>query len=245
MLTAALVRLAQVRQGPAIWMMIAVPIVLAEILSDSLAPVIDTANPYETTVVGFGLMFAFYGASETADAIYHDRVANNWPRLLSTATPAGRIVFGKAMAPMVLVFVQMTALLAYGVFVRDVEVDAIAATALMVAFTAVSASVLGIVPGVLVSSQSGLNQLSNGISIGLAAVGGAIAPRTELPGVIADIAPITPHYWILQGFDTAMQGGSWRDLGGPVLYLGFWCVIVTAIGLLVLRRNVDRLIEPV
>ena len=74
-----------------------------------------------------------------------------------------------------------------------------------------------------------------------ACLGGCLVPVNRLPSVFRDIAPATPHYWALDGFNNAMAG-SGRVLV-PLLVLAGFSLVMLAVGLLTFRF--DRMLQPV
>lgn len=243
MLTAALVELRIYRRNPELLMLVLLPIILITILTRALEPVLPGGNPYQSTVVGFALMFAFYGMSWTADAIFRDRVWGNWPRLLSLPVSRWRILAGKVIGPLSLVTFQIGSLVVFGALVYDVRLGSIPSLVVMVVLSALAASSLGLLLASFGRTQVELNQISNVAVLALASIGGAIAPVSRLPSPLRHLAPATPHYWALKGFRTAMAGhGGLADLAGPVLYLVVFTLAAFVLGVAAFRF--DRMTQP-
>ncbi|MBI2170074.1 MAG: ABC transporter permease [Actinobacteria bacterium] len=245
MLTAALVELrVSLRNPQLLVVLVAIPLTLVAVLSTALDPIYPTDNPYQSTIPGFAVMFAFYGMAFAADGFLREREWGNWARLLSLPVDRWRIVLGKALAPVAVVSIQLALLLGLGSFAYGVHLGApVPLTALLLA-TAVAGCAPGLALASWVRSRVELDQLSNLLVIGMASVGGAIVPATRLPGALARLAPLTPQYWALDGFDRVMnQGAGLAEIGAPLAALLGFAVGVHALSHRAVRWH--RLLDPV
>lgn len=230
------VQLITYRRNPQVLMLVVLPIILVVVLSEALAPALPGDNPYQTTVIGFALMFGFYSFSFVADSIFQERGWGNWPRLLSLPVSPRSILVGKIVAPVLLIVFQIAVLLAFGVVAYDIRLGNLPMLAVMVLLASTAAAALGPLVGAVGKTQMGINQTANIVVLVLAGIGGAIAPVGRLPSPIRHLAPTTPHYWALKGFAAATgPDGSWGDLIGPAAYLVTFSVAAFVAGLAVFR----------
>ena len=174
-----------------------------------------TDETAEQTVPGFAVMFGFWLAGFVALFIYGEKnIFVTWQR--AVAAPVHRtVLLGSRIASFgLLAIVQLTILFTMGVLVWDMELgNSIPGIALtMVAFSAVSVS-FGLMINALFSANLAQQQTINLSVIVLAAFGGALVPVFLLPGWMAAVSPITPHYWALSAFqDVIVRGGGVADI---------------------------------
>ena len=112
----------RVRDLQTVVILFVLPAILVLILSKALAPLYpETDNPFQRTLPGFTLLFAFLGMTYAADALFRERSAGNWPRLLSLPIPRWKLVLGKSLAPLLIIVLQIVVLFAVGAVAYDVQ----------------------------------------------------------------------------------------------------------------------------
>lgn len=231
----------RVRDLQTLVLLFVLPAMLVLLLSKALAPLYPGNNPYERTLPGFTLLFAFFGMTYAADGLFRERAAGNWPRLLSLPIPRWKLVLGKALAPALIIVVQITLLFVVGAVAYDVRLgDALPFAALTVS-TAVAATSVGVLLAGRARSHVEVEQLANILVLTSASLGGCLVPVARLPGVLRNVAPATPHYWALDGFTNAMASNG-RVLV-PIFALAGFSILMLALGALTFRF--DRMLQPV
>ena len=169
----------------------------------------------EQTVPGFAVMFGFWLAGFVALFIYGEKnIFVTWQR--AVAAPVHRTVMlgSRIFSFGLLAIVQLTVLFTVGVLAWGMELgDSIPGIALtMLAISAVSVS-FGLMINALLSANLAQQQTINLSVIVLAAFGGALVPVFLLPGWMAAVSPVTPHYWALSAFqDVIVRGGGVADI---------------------------------
>src|SRR5207302_1752726 len=124
------------RNPQIIAIMFVVPAVLVMVLSRALGAFYGRPDAYQQTVPGFTFMFAFFGMTQSAEALFRERAHGNWPRLLSLPVPRSHLMLGKAIAPMIMVTTQIVVLLLTGVAVFGIHLGALLPLAILIVTTA-------------------------------------------------------------------------------------------------------------
>lgn len=244
MIAAALVEIRIYLRNPQlVVLLVAIPLTLVAVLSRALGPVYGGGNPYQSTVPGFTVMFAFFGTAFAADAFLREREWGNWPRLLSLPIDRRRLVAGKSLAPLLVVSAQLVLLLTVGTVAYDLHLGSPFALALMVAATAAAGCAPGLLLAAVVRSRIELDQLANVFVVGLGSIGGAVVPVERMPALLRFLAPATPQYWALHGFERVMGGhGGLPDIVGPLMFLSAFAFAAHLLGGLLF--GADRMMEP-
>ncbi len=205
------------------------PVVLTAFLKPTLryelvATGYSGASGAELAVPGIAIMFGLFGWGFLGLAFFHEWIWSTWPRLVSSPNALWQIILGKALAPLLLACVQMTLLFGAGylLFALDLHKPVIDLAVVAVCFS-VCITFLGVALFTLCRSWEQMNAASNLGAVLLAGLGGALVPLATLPSWMRAIAPVTPTYWAMRGFESiTLPGHSLRDawLSSAVL-LGF------------------------
>lgn len=166
-----------------------------------------------------------------------------WDRLRASGTSRSQILLGKVLPIVVLGLLQMVVVfgvgtVAYGLRIRG----SVAGLALIASTLVLTVIAMGLAITAIVRTIQQLNAVSNIVPVALGALGGALMPLATLPTWVHRVAPATPQYWAMRGFNgLILDGGGFRSALLPsVMLLGF-AAAFTVIAALGLRRAEDRL----
>jgi ABC-2 type transport system permease protein len=208
-----------------ILLLLAMPLVVLSFLAKGLV-----GGPAHS-VPGLAAMFGFFGLAIVGLAFFRDHGWGTWDRLRASGAHPAELMVGKALPLVGLLILQQVVLLVAGWRFFDMpwEGSVLAALPLVLAVVTVEVA-LGML---LVTVCTTIDQLAVASYLGallLAGLGGALTPVESLPGWVQEIAPASPVYWTLQGFDVVVAGaGGTGDLVAAVSVLLAFAVAAAAL----------------
>jgi ABC-2 type transport system permease protein len=189
-------------------------------------------NPYDMALPSFTLMFAFFAMTTTSMAFFREQWFETWRRL--AAAPIGRfdVIAGKVLMGTSLVTAQFVVVLALGWLVLGIQLgDRPWALFPIIALVGCVAASFGVVVTALSQTSFRVGAVTALLSLVMAATGGALLPIELMPGWMQTLAPLTPHYWAIQGFrSTIVQGGGLAESALPILMLASFAAAALAAG---------------
>jgi ABC-2 type transport system permease protein len=200
----------------------------------------EQASPYDASVPGFTVMFAFFAGGFLAMGFFRERMWGTWPRVL--ALPLGRrlVMLGKAVPVIGIVVVQGLVLLFGGALVFGIPVSSPAMVLVATLLVGLTASALGLVIVLVTRTDQQIQQLNNVIVLLMGALGGAMAPLESMPQWAQDLAPAVPQYWAVNLIKGAMAGDA--PLGTMAVDAGvllLFAIGLCAVALPWLERNLS------
>jgi ABC-2 type transport system permease protein len=160
------------------------------------------ASGAEFAVPGQAVQFLFFLAPTVAFAFFREHGWGTWDRLRASAASGPEIMLGKALPMAVVGAAQLAVMFGIGVAFLDLRVDGSALGVL-----AVSASLLACVVSLglaITAIARTMQQVSAYGYLGatlFGALGGALVPVATLPAWVRDVAPVTPQYWAMRGYN--------------------------------------------
>lgn len=191
-------------------------------------------SPIPESLAGFGLgaqsqlvLFMFVTSMSGAAQLILSRRLGVSARMVSTPTGLGTILVGEALgrfgvAMLQGLFIVAATALAFGVSWGD----PVAAAGIVVLFAAVGAGAAMLVGAVANNAEqaSGVGVFAG---LGIAAIGGAMAPPEIFPPIMDTISLFTPHRWAIDGLRELAVGGGVADILPQLgVLLGFAVVLL-------------------
>jgi ABC-2 type transport system permease protein len=167
-------------------------------------------------VTGMLVLFSLLALSVVGGAIMAERTWRTWDRLRATPARPGELLLGKAVPAFVLLAVQQTVVITFGVAVFRLHVTSPGLVAVAITSWALALLGLGATFGAVLRSQSELQVAYDVGGVLLSALGGAMVPLASLPAWARAIAPASPGYWAMSALHSAMLGqaaGTMRAVG--------------------------------
>jgi len=162
---------------------------------------VEGANGAEQVVPGMIVLFAFFGVGFLGTAFFSEHNWGTWDRLRASAARPIEIVVGKMLPSAILMLGQMVVLFAAGVSLLDLHVrGSLTGVGVMMATATVFLIALSMLAVSFVRTANQMNAFVNMGAMVVAGIGGALAPLEVLPGWAQTIAPLSPAYWMLDGF---------------------------------------------
>lgn len=187
----------------------------------------EEENPANYVIPGYLVMFVFFAAAVTAEAIVRERQNNTLERLLATSVKKESILGGMFSGTLIRGLIQIVIFWVVGILVFHIDLGlsplaVIILSILMVIMSAAFALMLA----TLAKTQRSAGSLAVVTALVLAPLGGCWWPLFILPRWLQNVAKISPHAWATTGFNKLMLFGA--DFGAVVpemlVLLGFTMV---------------------
>jgi ABC-2 type transport system permease protein len=189
------------------------------------------ANGSEFAVPAMAVAFAAFGVGYAGFTFFRDHGWGTWDRLRATSASSVDIMVGKVL-PIVLVTVtQLLLLFVLGGPLFGFRISGSwAALVTLVLALGLALSAFGMLVTSLARTMNQLNAVGSVGGLALALLGGAWVPIELMPAWAQAVAPWIPTYWAMEGFQAViLENGGFSDILGPVLVLGAFCAVFTAL----------------
>lgn len=164
-------------------------------------PAIDQEAP------GTAVMFTLLALDVAGQNLLSERTWHTWDRLRAGAVGIPAVLAGKTMPLVALFAIQQATLFAFAAAVFGFDVTGGSwRLALVVAVWSVCVACLGLAVGAWVRSQGQLSAAADVGALAVTCLSGSLVPLAILPHWVAHVAPWTPGYWALRGFQSAVEG---------------------------------------
>jgi ABC-2 type transport system permease protein len=175
------------------------------------------ATGAEVVVPGMAVLFALFGVGYIAVGFFNEHHWGTWPRVRASAARPVEVVLGKILPGALLEAVQLVVLFVAGAVLFGFTVrGSIGGVAIMIAVSTVFVVAMSMLFTAIFTTMNQLNAVVNLAAMVLGGLGGALAPIEALPGWAQTIAPLSPAYWMLDGFRrVVLEPGGWASTIGP------------------------------
>jgi ABC-2 type transport system permease protein len=186
-------------------------------------------------------LFTFLTALAGSAALILSRKLGISRRMLSTPTSARTIVLGEAAGRWAVAMVQGLYIVAATFLLFRVDWgDPLGALLLLVTFSAVGAGA-GMLMGATFSNDQQAGGIGVVLSLGLAALGGAMLPLELFSPAMNRVAHFTPHAWAIDGFaELVRRDGTVLDILPELGVLTAYAAVLLALASWRLRVVLTR-----
>ena len=195
--------------------------VMAMVLLSMLRPVyarLDPAGagggagggvPIDQQAPGMAVMFTLLALDVAGQSLLSERTWHTWDRLRAGSVGGLTVLVGKA-APLAVVFaVQQLVLFAFADAAFGFGIAAGSwRLPLMVVLWGLCVSGIGLAVGAWTRTPGQLAAASDVGALAVTCLSGSLVPLAILPGWVGAVAPWTPGYWALRGFQGAVEFGG-------------------------------------
>ena len=187
------------------------------------------------------VLFVFLTALAGSAALILSRQLGISRRMLSTPTSTGTIVVGEGTGRWAVAMVQGLYIILVTFLIFRVDWgDPFGAVLILVTFSAVGAGA-GMLMGAVFSNDAQASGIGIILSLGLAALGGAMLPIELFSPTMQKVAHITPHAWALDGFaELVRRNGTVVDILPELGVLTAYAVVLLALAAWRLRVALTR-----
>ncbi len=180
---------------------------------------------------GMMAQFAIAGLIGAAGILVVEKKTQSVQRLLTTNMSKWQILIGHFLAMFAMIFLQLGVLILFGQLFLDLPyLSRPLATFLLTIVTALFTAGLGMLIGVISSTEEQVIVLSLIPMFLLSALGGAWVPLEFTPQSFQRIAFLTPVAWVMDGYkDILVRGQGLEAIGTAVLILLAYAVVLFTI----------------
>lgn len=166
-------------------------------------------NGAEQVVPGAAVLFSAFLVGNLGFAVFREHAWSTWERLRASHLETWELMLGKSIAPILTLALQLTVMLGLGAVLFDLHIrGSVPAFLAVAAMLAVMEVALGFMLLAVCRSILQLNAATNLGAMLLGGIGGAVTPFYLLPAWAQHIAPATPTYWAMRGFNRVIIGGG-------------------------------------
>ncbi len=153
------------------------------------------------------------------------------------------ILFGKILPILVLGLLQMLVVFGVGTAAYGLQIKGPAmGVALIASVLVVTVIAMGLAITAIVRTVQQLNAIGNIAPVALGALGGALMPLATLPAWVHHVAPATPQYWAMRGFNgLILDGQGLQSALLPTLMLLSFAVAFAMVAVVGFRAAENRL----
>lgn len=215
------------------------PAVEVSAVGESLFPA--DMGQFDLGAPSMTVMFVFLTAMAGSAALILTRKLGISQRMLSTPTPIGSIVVGESLGRWGTAMVQGLYIMVFSFLIFSVDWgDPIGALLVLVVFSAVGAGA-GILMGATFANDEQAAGIGVMLSIGMAALGGAMFPLELFGETMQRVAHATPHAWAIDAFaELIRHDGSVMDILTELGVLAVYALVLFVLAAWRLRVAITR-----
>ena len=157
-------------------------------------------------VSGMLVMFSMFALSIVGSAILTERSWRTWDRLRTTPSASWELLVGKAIPALGVLVLQQVVVLSFGASLFGLSLENIGPLTIAVATWVLTLLCVGMMLGALARSHSELAVFYDIGGIILTTLGGALVPLSLMPGWAQALAPLSPGYWAMDSYRSALAG---------------------------------------
>jgi len=170
---------------------------------------VEAENASNWALPGYLVMFVFFTAALSAEAIVRERQSHTLERLLTGSVRRESILGGIFTGTAAKGLIQILIFWAVGILAFNTDIGLSPAAAIILSILMViMSSAFGIMLATLVKTQRSAGSIAVLTSLVLAPLGGCWWPLFILPKWMQALAKITPHGWATTGFNKLMLFGA-------------------------------------
>ena len=204
----------------------------------------NVKSPAATRIVGgWAMQFLLFALSASATALFRERDAGLFQRLLAAPVTRAHILWSKFLYGVCIGLIQLTVLFFAGQILFGIEVMPHIGILLVVCiFAAGSCTAFGMLLAAISPNAEAASGLATFLILFMSAIGGAWFPISLMPEFIQQFSKLTLVYWSMEGFSSVLWSG--HGLVQILTILGILAGITALImSIAIWRFNKGRLFE--
>lgn len=201
----------------------------------------DTLGRFDLGAASQLVLFTFLTALAGSSALILTRQLGISSRMMSTPTSLRTIIFGESLGRWSTAMLQGVYIMGLTLVIFDVNWgDPLGAVLILVALAAVGAGA-GMLMGATFANDQQASGIAVVVSLGLAALGGAMFPAELFSPTLQTVAHVTPHRWALDGYaELVRHGGTTVDILPELGVLALYAVVLLGLASWRLRAAITR-----
>ncbi len=204
----------------------------------------NVKSPAATRIVGgWAMQFLLFALSASATALFRERDAGIFQRLLAAPVTRSHILWSKFLYGICIGLIQLMVLFLAGQLLFGIEVlPHIGMLLVVCVFAAGSCTAFGMLLAAISPNAEAAGGLATFLILFMSAIGGAWFPISLMPEFIQQFSKLTLVYWSMEGFSSVLWSGHSLIQILPILGIlaGMTALIM---GIAIWRFNKGRLFE--
>ncbi len=204
----------------------------------------EVKSPFATSIVGgWAMQFLLFAVSASAAALFRERDAGLFQRILAAPVTRAQILWGKFLYGVSIGLFQLLVLFFAGRLLFGIEVEKhLGLLVLVCLFAAAACTSFGMLLAAIAPNAEAANGMATFLIMLMSALGGAWFPISIMPAFIQQFSKLTLVYWSMEGFSAVLWAGNSFVQLLPILgILGGITVVVMSIA--VWRFNRGKIFE--
>jgi ABC-2 type transport system permease protein len=162
----------------------------------------NVKSPGATRVVGgWAIMFLLFSVSGASTALFEEKQAGIFHRLLASPVRRSHILWSKYLFNTLLGVVQLIVLFLAGQIMFGIEVVPHLPNLLVVVVVAsIACTAFGMLLSSIASNPAAASGLATFLILTMSSIGGAWFPTSMMPDFIQSLSKLTLVYWAMEGF---------------------------------------------
>jgi ABC-2 type transport system permease protein len=160
----------------------------------------------QQVVAGILVMFSLLALSIVGSAILTERSWRTWDRLRATPAASWELLVGKAVPAFGVLVVQQVVVLGFAAALFGLNVTDLGLLSIAVLSWVLALLCIGMALGAIARSHSELAIFYDNGGLALTTLGGALVPLAMMPGWAQALAPLSPGYWAMDSYRSALSG---------------------------------------
>jgi ABC-2 type transport system permease protein len=192
---------------------------------------VEAEPPSNYTVSGYLVMFVFFAAALSAEAIVRERQNHTLERMLASSVRRSTIIGGIFTGTAAKGLVQIIIFWTLGILVFNIDLGIAPAAVIILSFLMVIVSAaFGVMLATLVQTDRSAGSIATLAALIMAPLGGCWWPLFVTPQWMQFLAKVTPHGWANDGFNKLMLfGADFADVAPEMLALVIFTIIFGSI----------------
>jgi ABC-2 type transport system permease protein len=193
---------------------------------------VEPENAANFVIPGYLVMFVFFAAAMSAEAIVRERENHTLERLLASSVRRESILGGMFAGAAAKGLIQIAIFWTVGFLAYKIDFGlSPAAVVLLSILMVVMSAAFAVMLATFVTTQRSARSLAVLTALVLAPLGGCWWPLFITPGWMQSLAKFTPHGWATTGFNKLMLfGAGFGDVMPEMLALAGFAVLFAVIG---------------
>ncbi|HEY40533.1 MAG TPA: ABC transporter permease [Dehalococcoidia bacterium] len=203
---------------------------LIEYTSEKVGEV-EAEQPSNFVIPGYLVMFVFFAAALSSEAIVRERQNHTLERILASSVRRFTIIGGIFTGTATKGLVQMIIFWAVGILAFNIDLGIAPAAVIILSFLMVIVSAsFGVMLATLVKTDRGAGSIATLAALIMAPLGGCWWPLFITPQWMQFLSKVTPHGWANEGFNKLMLfGADFADVAPEMLALVIFTIIFGSI----------------
>ncbi len=192
---------------------------------------VEAVQPSNFVIPGYLVMFVFFAAALSAEAIVRERQNHTLERMLASSVRRSTIIGGIFTGTAAKGLVQIIIFWTVGLLAFNMDLGLAPAAVIILSFLMVIVSAaFGVMLATLVKTDRGAGSLATLAALIMAPLGGCWWPLFVTPQWMQFLAKATPHGWANNGFNKLMLfGADFADVAPEMLALVIFTIIFGSI----------------